>query len=90
MDFEEQTVSLKRKFTEHPETVGETYGQHFAVAMGFSLAMLKAAFCCAIHAIFPWCYEKTGSDCIKGLHERMVENRDRLEGNRPPVSAEQN
>ena len=83
-------MSLKRKFTEHPATVGETYGQHFVSAMGFSLAMLKAAFCCAVHAMFPWCFEKTGSDCIEGLYERMVQNRSRLEHGQPPVGVEQN
>ena len=72
-------MSLKAKFTEHPATVGETYGQHFVSAMGFSLSMLKAAFCCGVHAILPFCFEKTGSDCITGLYDRMVTNRSRLE-----------
>ena len=72
-------MSLKTKFTEHPETVGETYGEHFVTAMGFSLSMLKAAFCCGVHAILPFCYEKSGSECITGLYDRMVTNRSRLE-----------
>ena len=73
-------MSLASKFTEHPATVGETYGQHFVSAMGFSASLLKAAVCCAIHALFPWCFEKTGSNCIAGLYERMITNRSRLEG----------
>ena len=71
-------MSLKRKFTEHPASVGETYGQHFVCAMGFSLSMLGAAFCCAIHAILPFAFEKTGSNCITELYDRMVTNRSRL------------
>ena len=71
-------MSLKAKFTEHPASVGETYGQHFVSAMGFSLSMLRAAFCCAVHAILPFAFEKTGSNCIEGLYDRMVENRSRL------------
>ena len=71
-------MSLKGKFTEHPATVGETYGQHFVSAMGFSLSMLRAAFCCGVHALLPFMFEKTGSDCITGLYDRMVTNRDRL------------
>ena len=71
-------MSLKQKFTEHPASVGETYGQHFVSAMGFSLSMLGAAFCCAIHAILPFTFEKTGSECITGLYDRMVTNRSRL------------
>ena len=76
-------MSLKARFTAHPATVGETYGEHFLAAMGFALAMLKAAFCCAVHAILPFCFEKTGSTCITGLHERMVTNRRPATAERP-------
>jgi hypothetical protein len=72
-------MSLKAKLTDHPTTVGETYGEHFVHAMGFSLSMLKAAFCCGVHALLPFAFEKTGSDCITGLYDRMVTNRSRLE-----------
>jgi hypothetical protein len=71
-------MNIAQKFNEHPATVGETYGQHFLMAMGFSLAMLRAAFCCALHAVFPFLCEKSGSRCIEGLYERMVTNRSRL------------
>lgn len=71
-------MSLRAKFTEHPESVGETYGEHFVSAMGFSLSMLKAAFCCGMHALLPFLFAKTGSDCITGLYDRMVTNRSRL------------
>lgn len=70
-------MSLMRRFTEHPASVGETYGEHFVTAMSFSLAMLRAALCCAIHAILPFTFEKTGSRCIETLYERMVTQRDR-------------
>lgn len=71
-------MTLKAKFTEHPATVGETYGEHFVSAMGFSLSMLKAAFCCGVHAILPFMFEKTGSECITNLYNRMVTNRSKL------------
>ena len=71
-------MALKAKFTEHPATVGETYGEHFVSAMGFSLSMLKAALCCGVHAILPFMFEKTGSECITGLYNRMVTNRSKL------------
>ena len=71
-------MSLKQRFTEHPASVGETYGEHFVAAMGFSLSMLRASFCCAVHAILPFCFEKTGSACITGLYDRMVTNRSKL------------
>ena len=73
-------MSLRQKFTGHPASVGETYGQHFAAAMGFSLSLFGAAICCAIHAILPFTFEKTGSDCIRDLYQRMVAKRSRATG----------
>ena len=73
-------MSLKAKFTEHPASVGETYGEHFVTAMGFSLSLLRASLACAVHAVLPFLCEKTGSECITGLHDRMVTNRSRVEG----------
>ena len=52
-------MNLTQKFTEHPASVGETYGQHFAMAMSFSLSMVRAAFCCAVHALLPFLFVKT-------------------------------
>lgn len=74
-------MNLAKKFTDHPATVGETYGQHFVTAMGFGLALIKAAFCCIVHAILPFMFEKTGSACITELHDRMVTNRQRHQEN---------
>ena len=71
-------MSLVQKFTEHPASVGESYGEHFVSAMSFSLAMLRAAFCCAVHAVLPFTFEKTGSQCVTSLYDRMVTNRSRL------------
>ena len=77
-------MSLKARFTDHPASVDETYGEHFLTAMGFAWSMLVAAFCCAVHAALPFCFEKTGSACITGLHDKMVTNRRRA----PTVSPE--
>jgi hypothetical protein len=71
-------MQVTEKFTAHPATVGETSGEHFAAAMGFSLRLLKASLCCALHAVFPFLCERSGSRCIEQLHERMVLKRSRL------------
>jgi hypothetical protein len=70
-------MSIRGKFTEHPATVGESYGQHFLAAMGFSLGMLRGALCCALHAVFPFLCERSGSEAITELHDRMTVNRQR-------------
>jgi hypothetical protein len=67
-----------RKFTEHPASVGESYGEHFVTAMGFSLSLFRAALVCAVHALLPFLFVKTGSDCIRDLHARMVTHRTRV------------
>lgn len=81
-------MPLTRKFTEHPASVGESYGEHFGQAMRFSGRMLVGAACCAVHAVFPFMFEKTGSRCITELHDRMVTNRDRREGAESELEAE--
>lgn len=68
---------LSDLFTEHPASVGETYGQHLVSALGFSATMLVAALACALHAVFPFLCVKTGSARIVELHDRMVAHRDR-------------
>lgn len=61
--------------TKHLREVNETYFQHFRHAMYFSLQMLLAASACAIHGIFPFLFERTGSKRVAQLYADMVENR---------------
>jgi hypothetical protein len=59
-----------RLFTDHPQSVDETYGEHFLVASGFAGRLLLAAVICAVHAVLPFMFEKTGSRMIAGLYQR--------------------
>ncbi|MGB7309771.1 MAG: DUF6356 family protein [Candidatus Acidiferrales bacterium] len=70
--------SSRLSFTEHPATVGETYGQHFQTALGFSLSMIGGGLACLVHAVFPFLFETTGSAAIRSLHERMIAHRSRI------------
>ncbi|MEO7254514.1 MAG: DUF6356 family protein [Casimicrobium sp.] len=65
-------TSVNRAFAEHPASVGETYGEHFAVAGSFGWAMFKASLACFVHAVLPFAFVKTGSTTITELHARMV------------------
>ncbi len=65
-------MDIRGKFTEHPESVGETYLEHMAVAAGFSRQLFKAAVCCGLHAVFPWKHCTTGSTTVKELHTQMT------------------
>jgi hypothetical protein len=66
---------LKARFTAHPASVGETYGEHFAEATYFSRQLLIAALACLVHAVLPFLFEKTASGILRRLHERMVVSR---------------
>src|SRR5712691_8839183 len=41
---------MKRFFTEHPATVGETYGEHFAFAISVGGRMVGGGLACMPHA----------------------------------------
>jgi hypothetical protein len=58
-------------FTRHPRAVGETYGQHLAMAWGFAFAMLAGGLACLVHGLLPFTFERTGSQCVQRLHERL-------------------
>ncbi len=70
-------MRLRQLFTDHPASVGESYFQHFSVAMSFSLKTLHAGICCATHAVFPFLFEDKGSKIIGELHNQLVRNRTR-------------
>lgn len=69
---------FRKIFLNHPRSVGETYLQHFWHALSFSLMMFYGAFACFIHALIPSACERTGSNAIMKLHDRMVTNRANL------------
>jgi hypothetical protein len=61
---------LNRLFLDHPQSVGETYGEHARFAFGFSMRLFGAAFAALIHAILPWMFEKTASTIVADLYQR--------------------
>ena len=67
----------KRLFTEHPASVGESYGEHLLVAGRFGGRLLLAGLACLVHALLPFLFVKTGSNAIRALHEEMVSHRRR-------------
>ncbi len=66
---------LRELFTEHPDSVDETYAEHMGVAFSFAGRMFLGAVACLIHGFLPFLFVKTGSVTIDELHDRMVVNR---------------
>jgi len=79
-------MSLIRSFTEHPASVGESYGEHLGRATCFGLRMMFAGFACLVHGVLPFLFERTGSRAIAELNERMVVNRRRA---RTPIASDE-
>ncbi len=67
--------NLKKHFVQHPNSVGETYTQHLAMAWHFAAWLFVAALCCLLHGLLPFLFKSTGSRLIGYLHNRMVINR---------------
>lgn len=65
-------MGMRTKFTEHPASVGETYGEHFRVASHFAAELAKASFVCAVHAVYPCAFTTRGSDKVKALYAEMT------------------
>ena len=63
---------LMNFFTEHPESVGETYLEHFFVAIRFSFKLFLSSIAALIHAFIPALFKKTASTQIKKMYGQMT------------------
>ena len=66
------TSTLARILTSHPAAVGESYGKHFLVAMGYAFRLILAGLCAMIHAVLPFLFERTASSAIKAMYADMI------------------
>lgn len=64
------STRLFRLFTDHPDTVGETYFGHMAFAAWFASRLFMAGAAALIHAILPFLFETTASTIVRELYER--------------------
>jgi hypothetical protein len=65
-------MDLHRLFTEHPESVGETYAEHMVRASCFGGRMVLAGLACMLHALLPFVFVRTGSQAIEQLNAQML------------------
>jgi len=66
-----QTI-LQRLFLCHPQTVDESYGEHFLFALGFAARLFGAGLAALVHAIIPCLFETTASRMIREMHDRIA------------------
>jgi len=60
---------MLKKFTEHPNTQGETYFQHMRGAWKIIHLLKVLELKCAIHSVFPFMYTDAVSAKIKCLQK---------------------
>jgi Family of unknown function (DUF6356) len=82
------TPAKSNPFTDHPHAVGESYTQHFGVAMRYSGKLFAASFCAFVHALLPFAFEKTASTMIRKMVDDM-NSRHAPTGAKPLQAAEQ-
>ncbi len=66
---------MLERFSEHPASVGETYGEHLGAAWRFGLVLLGAGLACLIHGLFPFVFEHTASGAVQRLNARLIARR---------------
>ncbi|MDQ2877939.1 MAG: DUF6356 family protein [Pseudomonadota bacterium] len=66
---------LRRLFLDHPESVGESYAEHFGVASRFGLRMIGGGIASLIHGLLPSVFTTTGSRTVMRLNRQIVEKR---------------
>ena len=67
--------NLRNRLNAHLREVGETYLQHLVKATTFAARMMAGSLACLAHGLLPFLFTHTGSDCVRRLHDEMVENR---------------
>jgi hypothetical protein len=60
---------ISKLFLKHPRSVDETYFEHMRFAGWFAARLFTAAGAAAVHAVLPFCFEKTASQIVGALYE---------------------
>jgi hypothetical protein len=66
-------------FLSHPRANGMSYSQHLYRAWSLSLEMLKGGAALLIHGVVPALFQKTGTDTIDSLYQRVQQLHSDLE-----------
>jgi hypothetical protein len=64
-------MDMRTAFTEHPASVGESYGEHMRVSLGFAGTLAVAAGAALIHAVVPALCTKSASTRVRTMYDRI-------------------
>ena len=62
---------LDKFFTEHPRSIGETYGEHAGHALYIGTRMILAGTACLLHALLPGLFVRTASAAVEDIRALM-------------------
>lgn len=65
-------------FTDHPQSVNETYAQHLCYALRTSVRLASYSIVCIIHGILPCIFTTYVSDHVEDLYDEMHQRREKL------------
>lgn len=68
-------------FTKHPHSVNETYIEHMSFALKFGFGLVGGGLACIVHAIFPFLFEKSGSQTALHAVESFVSRSNAVDEN---------
>jgi hypothetical protein len=74
---------IDRLLFRHPRSLGESYGEHARIAIGFAFGMIGGGAKCLVHAIVPGVFETAASDRIRALHAELHWRRGRAADSYP-------
>ena len=63
---------IGRMFSEHPRSLGMSWGAHAVGAVGISVRLIGAGMACLIHAIVPAWFTQTAGKTVAEMHEHMA------------------
>ena len=66
---------FRRLFLDHPQSVGESFTEHFGVATSFGFRLISGGVRCTIHGFLPFAFKTAGSDTVKELNDQLVAKR---------------
>lgn len=78
---------MKNIFTEHPHSIGESYIQHLTFAFSFGWNMMLGGIAGMIHAIFPFFFQKTGSNKLFHMAAFFIERTPTIDENIQGIAA---
>ncbi len=64
---------LDKLFFEHPEEIGESYGEHASHALAIGARLLLAGFACLVHAIVPGLFIRSASNTVDYINGLMAQ-----------------